>query len=117
MVYMKFIKSIKRYCLLALALLPSRVPQGRTEFESWASSIISLYGFPDNDSVRFALATMIMHDGPTAAYRPKFRYALMIKAGASKQVASAVFQDIKLRQAEAIKAAAEAATANEQQKS
>lgn len=84
------------------ALFPSPVPQGITEFEAWASSIIAMYGFPDNDSVRFALATMIMHSGPTAAYKSKHYFAVMIKAGAAKQVAAQVFQDIKNKQSKPV---------------
>jgi hypothetical protein len=80
------------------AYFPSPVPQGISEFQTWSDSIISLYGFPNNDSVRFALATMIMHSGPQAAYVSKHYFALMIKAGAAKQVASQVFQDIKTKQ-------------------
>lgn len=93
------------------ARFPSQVPQGVEEFQTWSSSIIYLYGFPDNDSVRFALATMIMHSGPSAAYVPKHYWATMIKAGAAKQVASQVFQDIKVRQQAAQLAAAQPAEA------
>lgn len=85
--------------------LPSAVPQGMQEFENWSSSIINTYGFPNNDSVRFALATMIMHSGPTAAYASKHSFAVMVKAGAAKQVASQAFTVIKQRQLDAINAA------------
>lgn len=97
-----------------LAFLPSPVPQGVTEFEVWAKSIIDIYGFPDNDSVRFALATMILHSGPSAAYAPKHRFAIMVKAGAAKQVASFVFQEIKTKQKQAEATAQAAAPANVQ---
>lgn len=95
------------------AYFPSPVPQGITEFESWAKSIIDLYGFPDNDSVRFALATMILHSGPTAAATSKRYFGLMVKAGAAKQVASQVFQDIKQRQKQAEATAILTASAND----
>lgn len=85
--------------------LPSAVPQGIQEFQTWSGTIIRTYGFPDNDSVRFALATMIMHSGPTCAYKPLHYWATLIKAGAAKQVASQVFQDIKLKQQAAEQAA------------
>jgi hypothetical protein len=78
--------------------LPSPVPLGIAEFEAWASDIISTYDFPNNDSVRFALATMILHSGPTAAFVSKRYFSLMVKAGAAKQIASQVFQDIKIKQ-------------------
>lgn len=89
---------LKQLALRVRAFFPSPVPQGMTEFQEWTQSIIDLYGFPDNDSVRFALATMIMHSGPFSAYVPKRRFAIMIKAGAAKQIAGAVFNEIKQKQ-------------------
>lgn len=94
-------------------LFPSAVPQGVAEFEIWSLDIIQTYNFPDNDSVRFALATMVLHSGPTAAYVSKHYFALMVKAGAAKQVASQVFQDIKIKQKQA-EATATQAVANVQ---
>lgn len=88
---------------------PSPVPQGMTEFEDWAKSIVDTYPIgADFDSVRFALSAMIINSGPQAAYRSKFAFFLMLRAGMAKQIAGAVFQDIKQRQ-QAQKAAALAA--------
>lgn len=81
-----------------LARFPTAVPMGVSDFNDWADSIINLYGFPNNDSVRFALATIIMHLGPTAAYKSKHYFAVTIKAAAAKQVAGQVFQDLKAKQ-------------------
>lgn len=102
--------AVGRFCIKLRNYFPSAVPQGIAEFDTWSSSIIRTYGFPDNDSVRFALATMILHSGPTAAYASKRYYALMVKAGAAKQVASQVFTDIKQRQIAAQPKAAATAT-------
>lgn len=100
---MSTINKVKKVLSLIRAMLPSAVPIGRTEFNAWSSSIISLYNFPDNDSVRFALATMVMHLDATSAFRSKWTFAKMLRAGAAKQVASSVFQEIKLKQQEAAK--------------
>lgn len=96
---------------LFLALFPTKLPQGMSEFDTWADSLIAIANFPtsDSDSIKYALATMIMHTGSTTAYKPKMYFIMAIKAGAAKQVASGVFQQIKHRQAEAQKKAAEAA--------
>ena len=99
---------IRKYFRLICNFFPSRVPQGVEEHTAWATSIIEDYGFPENDSVRFALATMVMHLGPTAAYRSKFYFALLVKAGAAKQVASQVFHDIKARQQDELRKQQEA---------
>ena len=65
------------------------------EFDNWVSSIISTYDFPDNLSVRFAIATMIMHQGSSTANLSKHYVSLLVKASMSKQIASAKFQEIK----------------------
>lgn len=100
--------TVKRYFRLFRNLFPSKIPTGVSEHQAWATSIIEDYNFPDNDSVRFALATMVLHLGPTAAYRSKFYFSIMINAGAAKQVASQVFTDIKTRQQDEARKQAEA---------
>lgn len=101
---MNFIKTVNK----VRDFFPSPLPQGLTEFNTWSASLIDTYDFPDNDSIRFALSTMIMHLDATAAYKPKRYFALTVKTGMAKQVAAQVFQDIKLAQQEAeAKAASE----------
>ena len=94
-------------------LLPGRLPQGVTEFYAWADSISSTYALPtDNkDSLYFALATIIMHLGPQVAYKSKWHFVKAIKAGAAKQIAGGVFQEIKQKQKQAEEAARAAAAA------
>ncbi|CAM6005203.1 unnamed protein product [Sphagnum balticum] len=101
--------AILKHCMENAVTLPgvelvAEPKIGMAAFETWAKSIIDTYGFPDNDSIRFALATMIMHSGPTDAYRPKRYFALCVKAGMAKQIASAQFTAIKERQQAAAKA-------------
>lgn len=108
----------KRLGRQALGLIPSRLPVGVTEFEEWAQSIQDTYTLPtsDRDSIRFTLATIIMHLGQQSAYKPKLYFALTMHAAAAKQVAGSVFYDIKQRQKEeqekAAKAEAEKASAS-----
>jgi len=92
------LSKIRKSALKLKNLLPTALPRGMTEFESWASSIIDTYDFPNNDSVRFALATMILHSGPTDAYKSKHFFSLCVKASMAKQIAGGAFQDIKTRQ-------------------
>lgn len=89
---------------------PSALPTGTTAFNAWADDIAATYFMPTEnvDSIRYTLASIIMHLGPTAAYRSKFYFALVIRSGAAKQVAGSVFQDIKIRQQELAKAEAAA---------
>jgi hypothetical protein len=97
------LRKLKKLGRLIAGLFPTAIPVGMTEFEQWAQSIEDTYRLPTNnkDSIRFSLATSIMHLGPTAAYKPKLYFALVLKAGAAKQIAGATFQDIKQRQQQA----------------
>ncbi len=82
------------------AMFPSKLPMGTGEFDAWAESFHDTYTMPTEDrpSVKYALATMIMHGGPTTAYKSKFYYYLALSASASKQVAGQVFYNIKEEQ-------------------
>ena len=111
------LEKLKRTVDQVRGLLPSALPcTGTTAFEAWASSIENTYNLPtkDKDSIRFVLTTAIMHLGPTVAFKPKYHFVLLIRASAAKQVAGAVFQEIKnnqkAKQAEAEATAAKVAS-------
>lgn len=104
-----FTNKINRFFRQLAGLVPTAVPVGVAEFHSWADSIINTYSIPaDSDSIKFALATMILHSGPKAAYRSKFEFFLMLRSGMSKQIAGAIFQEIKIKQQELARSQAEA---------
>lgn len=88
---------------------PGVLPQGVTAFNTWADSIILHYGLPDNDSVRFMLATMILHAKEDACYLSKEYFAKRALKSAANQVAAGVMQDLKAKQEAKIKEEAEAA--------
>lgn len=98
-----------------LSLLPTPLPVGMTEFESWSDDIINLSGpYADTDSMKFAIASMIMHLGPQKSHVAKNYFVRSLRKTAANQVAGQVFTNIKEKQQ---KAAAEAASkSNEQQK-
>ncbi len=102
------LNTIKKLAKQVRGLFPSALPTGLTAFNAWADDISDTYFMPtsDKDSIRFSLASIVMHLGPTAAYRSKFYFALVLRAGAAKQVAGAAFYEIKNKQQEAAKAAA-----------
>lgn len=124
---MNALQKVKNILNKVIFLLPSRLPSGMKEFESWASSIIQTYNFPDNDSTRFALATMILHLEsvakielnllivkiliPTSAFKSKQYFAQTVLKSMSNQVAAGVMQDLKEKQ----KREAEEAAAKEAQ--
>jgi hypothetical protein len=100
---------MKRLLKQLLSLLPTKLPVGMTEFNAWADSIIELSGnYADADSMKFALASMVIHLGPQRSSVAKNHFVRSLRKTAANQVAQAVFQDIKIKQQEAAKAAQQA---------
>lgn len=104
--YNYFIVSAKRVVANFLSYLPRRLPQGLTEFNSFAEEVIGLAGLPDNDSTRFAVAVQIMHLGQTDSHKPRRYFVKTLAKGAASQVASQVINDLKDKQKAAQLAAA-----------
>jgi ERCC4-type nuclease len=97
---------MQRLIQYLLSYLPTRLPVGVTEFETWSDSIIELTGpLADRDSMKFALASMVIHRNPNLGYATKRSFVNGLIKSASNQVCSQVFQDIKKRQQEALEAA------------
>lgn len=101
------------------------LPVGMTEFNEFATRIISKAGqFADEDSMRFALASILIHADAKYGSLPDSYFVDRLRKSAANQIASQVFQDVKAKQAAALEAAknqAEATTspeivANEQEK-
>lgn len=92
----KFFSKLKTF-------FPSPLPVGMAEFDVWSQSIIDAYVLPDNDSTRFALATMILHAGSSEAYKPKRFFGLCVKKSMANQIAGGVMQDLKKKQEDRIK--------------
>lgn len=110
-----------RFLNKLLVLVPRPLPVGMSEFMIWSDRIISLSGqFADADSMRFALASQIMHLGAQKSRVPDQFFVSSMRKAAANQVASQVFQDIKTKQMQAAQDAAQQAEAtakaqNEQQ--
>lgn len=105
---LKVFGSISKGLKRVWAFLPSPLPIGMTDFNVWASSILVLYGFPDNDSTRGALAIMITQLKPTAAWKSKRYFGLSVHVAAAKEVAGNFYYEHKKKYQE--KAAKEVAT-------
>jgi len=95
----------RRLKSVLMSYLPTHLPMGMSEFYEWSDSMIKIANFPTNsrDDINYVLATLILHLGPTASHKPKQYFIRAIKAGAAKQIASGVFQEIKVRQSEEAK--------------
>lgn len=87
---------------------PRPLPVGLTEFNAFADRIIEMAGrFADDDSLKFALATSIIHADASKGSIPDKFFVERLRKAAANQVASQVFQDIKVKQAAEQQAAQE----------
>ena len=90
-----------------MSILPTPLPVGVTEFNIWADSIIALSGkYADEDSLKFALCSMIMHADSKYGSLPKSYFVTRLRKVAANQVAGQVFTYIKTKQQAAQTAAA-----------
>lgn len=96
--------------------IPRPLPIGLTEFHVWADRLIEIVGpLADSDSMKYVMASQIIHMPHDQDEVPDRHFRAALRKAAANQVASQVFQDIKLKQQEAAKAAAEAtATTSEE---
>lgn len=99
---------MKRTLKKLLAFFPSPLPFGAAEFEAWASDIIFIYELPDNDSMRWSLATMIQHCDATASTKCKRYFGRVARKGGANQVAGWIMQQLKVKQQEEQRARDEA---------
>jgi hypothetical protein len=77
--------------------LDEYLPVGVEAFHSWASEIIDMAGLPNNDSMKFALATIILEMDKSKGRVSKQEMATYLVKAAANQVAAFVFQDIKAK--------------------
>ena|ERR1700677_910585 len=79
-----------------------KLPTGMTEFQALITQLKESYGeslpTQDETTLKFVIATTIMHLGPLDSHKSLEFFYKTIVAGASKQVAHAIFRDIKLQQ-------------------
>lgn len=88
------------------------LPMGAVDFEVWADRIISGALVPaEPESLKFALASMIMHLGPTEDHKEDIFFMKQLRKSAVNQVADAKMKEI--RDAAKARLAAEQAKANE----
>lgn len=81
------------------------LPVGMTEFNEFATRIFEIGGkYADEDSMKFALASILIHADAKHGRLPDKYFADRLRKSAANQVASQVFQEIKMRQAAALEA-------------
>lgn len=89
-----------------LSYIPTPLPVGISQFNTFADSVIELSGgYADKDSMKFAVASMIIHADHKVASLSKNYFVIRLRKSAANQIASQVFQDIKTKQEQQLKAA------------
>ncbi len=95
---MKQLRFALRYLL---AFIPEKLPVGTTSMETFMLDIIDLAGqYADVDSMRFAIASMLIHAPANYGMLSKHYFIVRLRKSAANQIASQVFQEIKTKQAE-----------------
>lgn len=98
-----------------LSYFPTKLPVGMKEFESYCDEIIALSGkYADKDSMYFAIASIMIHADSKHGSLPKNYFISRLRKSAANQVASQIFQDVKIRQAKAQEAELQQAEATAQ---
>jgi hypothetical protein len=88
---------IKQLVENVLSYLPSRLPQTDAQLDAFIRTTLALGAFPDNDSLRQAIATQIMHLGPLTTFKSKRYFVRMVQSAISKQTAYNLIADIRER--------------------
>ncbi len=82
-------KQLQKIIKIALSYLPSRLPVGITAFHAFADEIIEVGGqYADIDSMKFAIASQIMHMDAYTASVSKQKIIRCLRKSAANQVAS-----------------------------
>ncbi len=76
---------------------PRALPMGVKEFHEWSERIISgaLVPGATEDSLKFALAEMIMHMPPTESHQADIVFIHRLRKGAANQVAFQMMHELK----------------------
>lgn len=85
----------RRILALFASFWPQKLPNGREEFEIFATKIIKTFDFPDNDSFRNMIAGMIQHAPQTASRLSPLYFGKRIRKAIANEVAFYVMKDLK----------------------
>lgn len=76
------------------AFFPSALPTTMDELNAYTEEVLEVWGISTQDSYRHAIATMIMHLGPTTAYKSKIYFVLSVKKAMANQLAHAKIKEL-----------------------
>lgn len=85
-------KRIRPWLNSVLSYLPSSLPQSGLAMDDYIAAVLDLAKVPDNSSFRTAIATQIMHIGPTSDKATKRSFVVALRKAISNQLAYEVIQ-------------------------
>ncbi len=91
----KYVTRLNAFIARLRAFVPSRLPTTPAAHKAWAEAICAFAGYPCNSSFEQALAIMILHLGPTVAYKSQEYFIRSLHKAAANQVASGVIEQIR----------------------
>ncbi len=94
----QLVSKLLRIATLLASHVPSRLPENDVEHAAWAGSVLSIAGYPDNDSLRCALATMILHLDASRTRASKQSFIKQIKRSIANQAAYNAMSEFKARE-------------------
>lgn len=99
-----------RFLHKLVGIFPRRLPQGMAEQNALIDRLMALYDLPTKvrDDISFVVAGTILRFNENTVYKSDWYFVSVIRAVVAKQLAGAMFTEVKNRQKE--KAAAEATT-------
>lgn len=100
---MKLMAKIKSALLLISSFIPRPLPSGVTQFNAMAARVRALTGdICSLDDARFVISTTVMRFDPDVSTASDRKFVTILRNAAAKQVSASIFQDIKIKQAEAV---------------
>jgi hypothetical protein len=103
------LSKISKFFRFLLGAFPRYLPQGMPEQSALVDRLMSTYTLPSavRDDIAFVVSGTILRFNETTCYKSDWYFVRIIRSVASKQIAGAMFSDIKKRQQDAQKIAAE----------
>lgn len=91
------IRLLKKILNKFLSYLPTPLPMGMTAYLEWSKSIADLIGpiTSIESDLHFCISAEVIRLGPSVCLVSKHYFVRRVRAGVAKQIAGAVFSDIK----------------------
>lgn len=104
------LQTVLKYLRFLRGAFPRQLPQGMTQTNALIDRLMSTYTLPSTvrDDIAFVVSGTILRFNETTCYKPDWYFVWVIRSVAAKQLAGAMFSEIKTRQLEAANAAKKA---------